>query len=51
MGKKERLRDAELSTEERLIERLFIILFIILKVDCGGGGGDDEEINITRLYR
>ena len=47
MGEKERPRDAELSTEERLIKRLVIIL----KIDCGGDGGDDEEINITRLYR
>ncbi len=48
MGKEERPRDAELSTEGRLIERLVIIM---LKVGCGGGGGDDEEVDITRLYR
>ncbi len=48
MGEEERPRNAELSTEERLIERLVII---ILKVGCGGDGGDDEEIDITRLYR
>ena len=51
MGERERSGDAELSTEERLIERLFVILFIILKVGCGRGGGDDEEVDITRLYR
>ena len=48
MGKEKRPGDAKLSTEERLIERLVII---ILKVDCGGDGEDDEEIDITRLYR
>ena len=48
MGKEERPRDAELSTEERLIEKLVII---ILKVGCGGDEGDDEKINIICLYR
>ncbi len=46
MGEGERPGDAKLSTEERLIERLVII---ILKVGCGGGG--DDEVDITRLYR
>ena len=43
----ERPKDAKLSTEWKLIERLIII---ILKVGCGEDGGD-EKINITRLYR
>ncbi len=47
MGEKKRPRDVKLSTEERLIEKLIII---ILKEGCRGGGKDDEEINITRLY-
>ena len=47
MGEGERPGNVELSTKERLIERLIII---ILKVGCGGGGGDDEEVDITRLY-
>ena len=46
MGEEERPGDVELSTEERLIERLIII---ILKGGCGGDG-DDEKIDITRLY-
>ena len=48
MGEEERPGDVELSTEERLIERLVII---ILKIDCGGDEGDDKEVDITRLYR
>jgi len=47
VGEGERPGDAELSTEGRLIERLFIIL----KVGCGGGEEGGEEINITHLYR
>ena len=50
MGEGERPGDIELSTKGRLIERLFIILFIILKVGCGEDGGGGEKINITRLY-
>jgi len=47
LGEEERPGDAKLSTEEKLIERLIIML----EVGCGGDKGDDEEINITRLYR
>ncbi len=51
MGEGERPEDVELSTEGRLIERLFVILFIILKIGCGEGRGGGEEVDITRLYR
>ena len=47
MGEKKRPRDVKLSTEERLIEKLIII---ILKGDYGRDKRDDEKINITRLY-
>ena len=47
MGEKERSGDAELSTKERLIERLIII---ILKGGCGGDKENDEKVDITRLY-
>ncbi len=47
MREEERPGDVKLSTEEKLIERLVII---ILKEGCGGGGGNRKKINITRLY-
>ncbi len=47
MGEKERPGDAELSTEEKLIKKLIIIM---LKRGCGGDKGDDKKINIIRLY-